>query len=346
VPTEQQQAGARPAATSAQPLLSVQNLSVEFASSHGWSAVTDNVAFDVRAGETVGLVGESGSGKTVTSLALMGLLGEGRAAAGSSIVFQGQELVGLPNKKLNRVRGNEIAMIFQEPMTSLNPAFTVGHQVAEMIRLHRDVSRKQAWQRAVEMLDVVGIPSPAKRAEAYPHHFSGGMAQRAMIAMALSCDPKLLIADEPTTALDVTVEANILDLLRSLQQQFGMAILLVTHDLGVVNTFCERALVMYAGQIVAEAPVKDLFARPEHPYVEGLLQSIPNPSSDSDQMWSIPGVVPAANAMPRGCRFNPRCPYVVEHACTEDAVELRLLHGHRVRCVRSEDLELKGIDVD
>lgn len=328
-----------------EPILSVSNLSVEFATESGWLRVVDDVSFDLRAGETLGLVGESGSGKTVTALALMGLIDgrSGRIVEGTSIRFLGRELVGMGDSKLNRIRGNEIAMIFQEPMVSLNPAFTIGFQIAEAIRLHLGSSKRAAWRKAVEMLELVGIPEPQERAKSYPHQFSGGMAQRAMIAMALSCNPTLLIADEPTTALDVTVEADILDLLRGLQKEFQMGVILVTHDLGVIQEFCARTMVMYAGQIVADASVKKLFESPIHPYVEGLLASIPNPTSDSAEMWAIPGVVPPPSQMPKGCRFHPRCAYVDGERCTTEPVEL-LRRGNRLaRCVRIDELTLTGI---
>lgn len=334
--------------TSDEPILSVRNLSVEFATGKGWIRVTDSVSLDIRRGETVGLVGESGSGKTVTSLAVMGLLPKnvGRLTPESSVSFNGHELVGLPTRKLNKFRGNDLAMIFQEPMTSLNPAFTVGYQIAEVVQLHTDSSRKDAWRRAVEVLDIVGIPSAKTRAKAYPHQFSGGMAQRAMIAMALACNPRLLIADEPTTALDVTVEANILDLLRDLQREFGMAVLLVSHDLGVIESFCDRALVMYAGQIVAANTTEGLFGAPRHPYVEGLLMSMPNPAREETEMWSIPSVVPPPWEMPEGCRFHPRCRYVEDPTCTSRPIELRRVDDSLVRCDRAEELRLFGIKHD
>ena len=330
------------------PLLSVRNLSIEFATDTGWLRVTDDVSFDVLEGETLGLVGESGSGKTVTSLAVMGLIDkrEGRLSPESSIKFQDEELIGKSVRNLNKLRGKDIAMIFQEPMASLNPAFTVGQQVSEAIRIHTDSSKSQAWTRAVEMLDRVGIPSPKERAKSYPHQFSGGMAQRVMIAMALACDPKLLIADEPTTALDVTVEADILDLLSSLKRDMGMGVLFVTHDLGVVQSFCNRAMVMYAGQVVAEANVDSLYHAPVHPYVEGLLASIPDPYSEADEMWSIPGVVPQPTAMPDGCRFHPRCSYAVTEQCAVSPIPLDRFGDRAARCVRVDEIELHGIKRD
>ena len=337
------QAVAEPNAT---PLLSVRNLSVEFATNEGWLRVAEDLNFDLEAGESLGLAGESGSGKTVTGLAIMGLiqLPQGRLGEGSSIRFQGQELVGMRAKQLNRLRGDDIVMIFQEPMASLNPAFTVGHQIAEVVRNHKGLSKKDAWRRAEEMLEIVNIPSPKGRARSYPHQFSGGMAQRAMIAMALANDPKLLIADEPTTALDVTVEADVLDTLRSLQREFDMGVLLITHDLGVIESFCNRAIIMYAGQIVAGAPVEPLFAKPLHPYVEGLIGSIPNPKDEGERMWSIPGTVPPPSATPEGCHFHPRCNYAEPGRCTSSPIALEPVGNDRlVRCVRADELDLQGI---
>ncbi len=259
------------------PLLTVENLGVDFATAGGWVNVVDGVSFSLERGTTLGLVGESGSGKSVTSLAVMGLLpaGSSRIRPGSSIRLEGTELTMVPERAMQDVRGDQIAMIFQEPATSLNPAFRVGDQVAEMVRRHQGLSRKQSWTRAVEALAAVGIPNPARRARAYPHEFSGGMRQRVMIAMAISCEPKVLIADEPTTALDVTIQAQVLALLDKLRSELGMALLLITHDLGVVAQVCDDAIVMYAGQIVERATVRELYRRPRPPYAEGLLASMP-----------------------------------------------------------------------
>jgi len=325
------------------PLLSIRNLVVEFVTEHGWVTVVDNVSIDVHGNEALGIVGESGSGKSVTMMSMLRLLPmpPARIPTGS-ILFEGNDLLRLSERALNRVRGNDIAMIFQEPLTSLNPAFTVGDQVAEVIRQHRRISRREAWQNAVAILDRVGIPSAAKRANDYPHSFSGGMRQRAMIAAALACDPKVLIADEPTTALDVTVQALVLDLLNELRRERHMALILITHDLGVIADVCERAIVMYAGQIVEEAPILPLFDEPAHPYTEGLLRSMPAVGAEAGKLWSIPGVVPAPWAMPRGCRFHPRCPHAEEGRCTSEPIPLADAEGRRTRCVRAGELILEG----
>ena len=324
-------------------LLTVDGLTLQFATAAGWLTVVEDVGFHVRAGEVVGLVGESGSGKTVTSLGIMGLLPprSSRRAHGS-VWMGGRELTALDDAAMRKVRGDEISMIFQEPMTSLNPAFTVGNQIAEAVRLHRDASRREARARAVEMLDLVGIPDATRRAGDYPHAFSGGMRQRAMIAMALACEPKLLIADEPTTALDVTIQAQVLDLIRSLQQALGMAVLFVTHDLGVVADICDRVVVMYAGQVVEDAPASSLFGRPRHPYADALLASMPQLGATEIHLHVIPGQVPTPDRMPVGCRFHPRCEHAVD-ACAAEPVELLPTStGGSVRCIRAEELELAG----
>lgn len=325
-------------------LLDVRDLSVQFAAEEGWLTVVDGVSFEVGVNERIGIVGESGSGKSVTAMSLLGLIPTppGRIAAGSAL-FDGQDLLRMRNRELDRIRGNDISIIFQEPSACLNPAFTVGDQIAEVVRRHKRWPRRRAWARAVEMLDRVGIPSAARRANDYPHQFSGGMAQRVLIAMALACEPRLLIADEPTTALDVTVQSRILEVLRELQDESGMSVLLVTHDLGVVADFCERVLVMYAGQLVEEAVAAPLFEMPRHPYTEGLLRSMPqSEEKGSSRLWAIPGTVPAPWAMPTGCRFNPRCPYTDEHRCVAAPIELRQLDDRRSRCVRVDELDLRG----
>ena len=327
------------------PLLEVEDLAVEFLTDHGWVRVVDGVSFSVGAGETLGLVGESGSGKTVTSLSVMQLIPRppGRIAGGS-IRFEGRELLGLSDQELEALRGEAIAMVFQESMTSLNPAFTIGDQIGEVVRRHRGVSRREARVRALEVLELVQIPDPEARIDAYPHEFSGGMRQRAAIAMALACDPKLLIADEPTTALDVTVQAQVLDLLRSLQQRLGMGILFVTHNLGVVADLCDRVTVMYAGRIVETANVFDLFESPQHPYTEGLLQAMPQLGERGKRLAAIPGTPPMPWQMPDGCRFHPRCPYA-EAACAEQDVKLDDLgEGRSTRCRRHAELKLEGAE--
>ncbi|MEQ8857614.1 MAG: ABC transporter ATP-binding protein [Pseudomonadales bacterium] len=334
-------------AASTAHLLEVSGLGIDFLTDRGWVQVVEDVAFSVAPGETLGLVGESGSGKTVTSLAVMQLLPmpPGRFRAGQ-IVFDGQDLLGLDERALRRLRGNDIAMVFQESMTSLNPAFTIGDQIAEAVREHLALPRRAARDRAVEVLDLVGIPSPRERAGAYPHEFSGGMRQRAAIAMALACEPRLLIADEPTTALDVTVQAQVLELLRSLQQRFGMAMLFITHNLGVVADICDRVAVMYAGQIIEEADVETLFAAPAHPYTEGLLRAMPQLGRRGEPLAVVPGTPPMPWAVPDGCRFHPRCRYAAD-TCRSGSPGLVMLPGERPRrsrCVRIDVLDLKGAE--
>lgn len=324
-------------------LLTIDGLRVDFATERGWVNVVNDVSFSVGEREVVGLVGESGSGKTVTGLSVLGLIPTppGRIAGGH-IWFGGRDLLTLGERELRDVRGNDIAMIFQEPMTSLNPAFTVGNQIAETVRRHRRCSRQQAWERTVEVLGLVGIPQARRRADAYPHEFSGGMRQRVMIAMALSCDPQLLIADEPTTALDVTIQAQILDLLASMRDEVGTSVLLVTHDLGVVAEVCDRVVVVYAGQVVERADADPLFAQPQHPYTAGLLSAMPQLGPRTGRLDSIPGRTPEPWAMPVGCRFAPRCPYTVDR-CTEPPVDLiEVGEGRQARCVRVDELTLLG----
>jgi peptide/nickel transport system ATP-binding protein len=330
------------ARSDASPLLAVEGLTVSFRTPHGSVTVVEDVSFDVPPGRTMGLVGESGSGKTVSSLSILQLLPRSATIDGS-IRFDGRELLGMSVEDLRAVRGNEISMIFQEPMTSLDPAFKVGDQIAEVVRRHRGVSRSQAWKRAAEMLDVVGIPEARRRVHDYPHHFSGGMRQRAMIAMALACDPKLLIADEPTTALDVTIQSQILELLRSLQEQFGMAMIFVTHDLGVVANICDRVTVMYAGQVVEEGDVDGIFLQPRHPYSAGLLASMPQSVQRGERLRVIPGTVPRPEQMPVGCRFHPRCPHAIG-PCEATAPPLARVPDRLVRCIRQEELTLEGAE--
>ena len=294
-------------------LLSVENLETHFRTGDGVVRAVDNISFVIPEGKTIGLVGESGCGKSVTSLSIMRLIDYPGDVVGGRIQFQDRNLLDLTPEAMRHVRGKDIAMIFQEPMTSLNPVYKVGEQIAEAVRNHMHVDRKTAWKRAIEMLDLVGIPSAARRADDYPHNMSGGMRQRVMIAMALSCDPKLLIADEPTTALDVTIQAQILDLMRDLQARLGMSILLITHDLGVVAEMCSDVCVMYAGQIVEHADVHKLYSSAQHPYTEGLLRSIPQLGmSQTDKLAVIRGVVPNPLNWPSGCRFAPRCDYRFE----------------------------------
>lgn len=332
-------------ATKAPPVLQVNNLSVEFNSRGTPFRVVEDVTFAVDEGSTFGLVGESGSGKTVTSLAMLGLIRPpvGRVATGS-IRLSGRELVGLPEKTMSRIRGKEIAMIFQEPRRNLDPAFTVGDQIAETIRRHLGLSRKESYRRAVEMLDLVRISSARKKSNAYPHEFSGGMAQRVMLAIALACSPKVLIADEPTTALDVTVQDQVLTLLKDLQAELGLSIVFISHDLGVVARMCDRVAVMYAGQIVEEAETLDLYLQPQHPYTAALLGAIPDPTSN-ERLTAIPGVVPPAQNWPAGCRFHPRCAFATD-TCVADPPEFRSSEhsGSAARCHYSDVLDLRGID--
>jgi oligopeptide/dipeptide ABC transporter ATP-binding protein len=299
-----------PAAVDA-PLLEVRDLRTWFRTDAGVARAVDGVSFHVRKGEVLGIVGESGCGKSVTSLSIMQLIPRppGEIVAGSSIRLRGEELVGAGERRLRELRGNDMAMIFQEPMTSLNPVFPIGEQIMEALRLHRKLRGDAARDAAVEMLRLVGIPNPDERVDTYPHQLSGGQRQRVMIAMALSCEPDLLIADEPTTALDVTIQAQILDLLADLRQRLGMAIILITHDLGVVAEVCDRVIVMYAGQVVEQGSVREIFEDPRHPYTEGLLRAIPRLGQRTDRLAVIPGVVPAPTDWPVGCRFHTRCPY-------------------------------------
>jgi len=313
-------------------LLEIKNLSCSFETERGSALAVDGVSFTIGPGETLGVVGESGCGKTVTALAIMRLIQPpGRIDAGQ-ILYKGDDLLALPEPRMRKVRGNEISMIFQEPMTSLNPVFTCGYQIREAVLLHQRVGKHEAQERTLEMLRTVGIPDPPACARAYPHQLSGGMRQRVMIAMALSCNPSLLIADEPTTALDVTIQAQILDLLRSLQERLDMAVMMITHDLGVIAETASRVVVMYAGQVVEEASVDDLFYRPRHPYTIGLQQSIPRVGDRGRPLDVIPGRVPSPSEYPRWCRFADRCRFV-EARCRESAIEIRDVgENHRVRC--------------
>ncbi len=291
------------------PLLSIEGLRTEFRTDGRGYLAVDDVSISIEPGQTVGVVGESGCGKSVTALSTMGLIQSPGKVVGGRILFRGEDLLQKSEEGMRKVRGNQIAMIFQEPMTSLNPVFTVGEQIGEAIRLHQNKSRTEARQRAIELLALVGIASPAERVASYPHELSGGMRQRVMIAMALACDPDLLIADEPTTALDVTIQAQILDLLRRLQRERGLAVMLITHDLGVVAETCEQVVVMYAGKVVERAPAAALFSGPRHPYTAGLLRSLPGIAKgrESKRLEAIPGVVPSPDQMPAGCRFRARC---------------------------------------
>ena len=318
------------------PLLSVENLKVRFpGNTGGYLTAVDGVSFSLREGRTLGIVGESGCGKTVTSLAMMGLLPARSAEISGRVVFEGQDLLTIPDTDLRDLRGNRLAMIFQEPMTSLNPSWTIGDQISEAVLRHRDVTKAEARARAIEMLRRVRIPVPEERIDDYPHKLSGGMRQRVMIAMALACDPKLIIADEPTTALDVTIQAQILDLLRDLRAETGAAVVLITHDLGVVAEVCDEVIVMYAGEVVERAPVETLFAMPQHPYTIGLIGSIPRLDLRKERLAAIGGAVPDMAQAQVGCRFAARCPFV-EAACrTESPALVEVRPGQFSRCRRA-----------
>jgi peptide/nickel transport system ATP-binding protein len=322
--------------TSDPPLLDIRGLKTYFDTDDGVVHAVDGVDLALDRGETLGVVGESGCGKTVTAMSVLKLIAmpPGRIAAGA-ILWQGRDLVSLGAHQMRAIRGKEIGIVFQEPMTSLNPVYTVGAQIAEAVREHEGVGRRAAMERAIEMLQLVHIPNPRRRSHDYPHQFSGGMRQRVMIAMALSCNPQLLIADEPTTALDVTIQAQILDLLGEMKTSFGMAIMLITHAMGVVAEEAQRVVVMYAGKVVEEAPVAELFARPRHPYTQGLIRSIPrlDRAGQKTRLAAIPGVVPSLVEPPQGCRFAPRCGFAMPH-CTHGQPRLReVAPGHKVACI-------------
>jgi peptide/nickel transport system ATP-binding protein len=318
----------------AEPLLEVKNLSVHFPTDDGLVKAVDGVSFSLLPGETLGVVGESGSGKSVSFLTVMGLINTKQAVIEGEIIFQGQDLLTIPTDEMRTVRGEKISMIFQDPMTSLHPYYKVGDQIAEAVRVHQQVSKQEAHEQAVEMLRRVGIPRPDERADQYPHEFSGGMRQRAMIAMALSLNPDLLIADEPTTALDVTVQAQILDLLDRLKQEFNAAIVIVTHDLGVVAEHCDHIQVMYGGKIVETGDRREIYYGAHHPYTWGLLSSIPrlNESDEKERLVPIRGLPPSLIFVPPGCAFHPRCPFVFDR-CRTEVPELLPADGHHAsRC--------------
>ncbi len=317
-------------------LLKVSGLSTRFHTDDGIVHAVSDLSFSVDRGESVCLVGESGCGKSVTSMSIMRLLKIPPAEVTGTITFEGRDLLSLPMDEMRKIRGNEIAMIFQEPMTSLNPVFTCGFQIMEALRLHQGLNKAEARKQAIELMRMVGIPMPEKRVDDYPHHFSGGMRQRVMIAMALACKPKLLIADEPTTALDVTIQAQIMELLLELKQKLGMALILITHDMGVVAEMAERVIVMYAGEAVEQADVHTLFREPEHPYTIGLLASIPRLEDDDSDLNVIEGTVPSLYELPPGCRFGPRCTWCTERCRTEHP-PLTETDGHLVRCFRARE---------
>src|SRR5436305_6105054 len=323
------------------PLLEIRGLKTHFATDDGIVQAVDGVDLSISRGETLGVVGESGCGKTVTAMSVLKLIPmpPGKIVAGQ-ILYQGRDLAPLDTREMDRIRAKDIAMVFQEPMTSLNPVYTIGEQIAEVVRRHERLGRKAAIDKTIEMLRLVQIPNPDKRFNDYPHQFSGGMRKRVMIAMALSCNPKLLIADEPTTALDVTIQAQILELLQDMKSRFGMAIMLITHAMGVVAETAQRVVVMYAGKVIEEAPVDQLFANPRHPYTQGLIRSIPRIDTAvtrKERLEAIPGVVPNLLNPPHGCRFAPRCRYAMPK-CREAVPPLfDVGQGHRVACVLVED---------
>ncbi|HEY7968874.1 MAG TPA: ABC transporter ATP-binding protein [Candidatus Limnocylindrales bacterium] len=317
-------------------ILDVRNLQTHFKVLDGVVPAVDGVSFSLERGKSLGIVGESGSGKSVTALTIMRLLDipPAEIVAGSEVWFDGREILSMPLDQMRKIRGNDVAMIFQEPLTSLNPVFSIGDQIAEQVELHKKVKRKEAWDRAIEALTMVGIPSPERRVKQYPHEMSGGMRQRVMIAMALSCEPKLLIADEPTTALDVTIQAQILELLKSIQERTDSALLLITHDLGVVAEMVEHVIVMYSGQIVEQGTVDEVLIEPRAPYTMGLLESIPTVSKRGGRLSAIKGTVPSPFNLPPACRFEPRCPYHWE-LCHEKPPELYKTGGpgQSARCL-------------
>lgn len=327
---------------SLETVVDVRGLSVAYHVGSARHEVVSDVSFPLRRCETTALVGESGSGKTTVARAMMGLVRPPTGTVDGVVEFEGENLLGVSPRRASSIYGRNVSMIFQEPMRSLNPAYSVGDQIAEVVRRHTDASRKDAWRRAVEAMEQVRIPRAAERARSYPFQFSGGMCQRVMIAMAIVCKPSVLIADEPTTALDVTVQAQVLDLLKDLQAELGLAILFITHDLGVVADIADKTMVMYAGQVAEHGATAPVFSSPHHPYTEGLLRSIPRVRAEGEPLGYIPGRVPQPNAWPHGCRFMDRCSYAVE-ACGEP-VSLRSMPGRRVRCLRAEELTLEGLD--
>ena len=329
-------------------LLEVINLQTHFPTRAGLVKAVNDVSFHVDEGELLGLVGESGCGKSITALSIMRLIALPGRIAGGSIKFKGEELTTASNARMREIRGDDISMIFQDPMTSLNPVFTVGEQIAEALRLHRKMNKQQAWTAAIEAMKEVSIPDPARRVNDYPHQLSGGMRQRVMIAMALACNPELLIADEPTTALDVTIQAQILELLNELRRTRRLAVLLITHDLGVVAEVADRVCVMYTGKIVEESPVGEIFEYPKHPYTRGLLKSVPKLSAHHiekvSRLQTIDGTVPSPTALPDGCHFAPRCEYRMER-CTHGTIPLYELENDvRVRCVLYDEEQESKID--
>ncbi|HLR03260.1 MAG TPA: ABC transporter ATP-binding protein [Virgibacillus sp.] len=320
-------------------ILEVNRLNTSFFTDDGEVPAVSDVSFYIQPGEILGVVGESGCGKSVTSLSVMDLIPRPGKIVSGNIKFKGEELTKASQRRLRQIRGNEIAMIFQEPMTSLNPVFTIGSQLIDAIRLHNPVSKKKAAIRAVEMLKKVGMPRAEQLLKDYPHQLSGGMRQRVMIAMAMACEPDLLIADEPTTALDVTIQAQILDLMKRLNDDLNTSILLITHDLGVVADVCDRIVVMYAGKVVEEGSVRTIFNHPQHPYTEGLIRSVPNMYEKRERLYSIPGNVPKPGSLEKGCLFAPRCPYAFDRCTAKSPQLLETEDSHQVRCFLHEKSE-------
>jgi len=333
-------------AVGGEPLLEVRRLRVDLRTRDGAMRPVDDVSFRLASGETLGLVGESGCGKTIAALSIMRLLPPSARIAGGEVLFRGKDLVSLSEERMRRVRGREISIVFQEPMSALNPVFTVGFQIAEAVRLHQGKPRKEALDEAVRMLDVMAIPDPQRRSGDYPHQLSGGMRQRVLIAMALACKPSLLIADEPTTALDVTIQAEILKILGRLQKEMGLSILLITHDLGVIAEVADRVAVMYCGRIVEEAPVRELFRSPQHPYTQGLLSSVPRPRGPGARGAPLPaieGMVPDLRHLPAGCSFAPRCSHAHDRCRSEIPLLAETVPGRKVSCFLYP--EVKGAPV-
>lgn len=324
-------------------LLEIKGLKTTFFTDDGQIPAVDDINFSVHEGEILGIVGESGSGKSVTSLSIMGLIPSPPGKiTGGEILLDGKNLVTLSDKQMQKIRGKDVAMIFQEPMTSLNPLFTIGDQLKEAILIHNPKwSKKEAYARAIEIMKLVGLPRTEELLKDYPHHLSGGMRQRVMIAMALVCDPKVLIADEPTTALDVTIQAQILQLMKDLNKRLNTAVLLITHDLGVVAETCERVIVMYAGQIVEEAPIQEIFVNPKHPYTQGLIKSVPDMRYKKDNLYSIPGSVPKPGSIQEGCRFAARCEFAMDRCVQETPPLYEAAEQHKSRCFLLEKQEVE-----
>ena len=327
-----------------EPILQVKNLRTYFYTEDGVVKAVDGVSFELYEGETLGIVGESGSGKSVTSLTIMRLLDEKARIEGGQILFKGKDLLKISEEEMRKIRGNDIAMIFQEPMVALNPVYTIGDQIMEAIILHQKVKESMAKKIAIDLLRKVGIPEPEKRVDQYPHQLSGGMRQRAMIAMALSCRPQILIADEPTTALDVTIQAQILELMKELQSEYGMALIMITHDMGVIAETADRVAVMYAGRVVEYGTVNEIFKDPKHPYTYALLSSIPRLDVENQELKSIPGTVPDPLDFPPGCRFHPRCEFAREECKTIEPELIEVSPGHFTACPFYKVLEDVGVE--